>query len=110
MRRRPMLAAALVACAAASATAQKADRFLDSCNRNQGRNEQYCEIRNLTLPVMKGMVVDGREILPIAQGQQVTVRQAPVQFGLVKVPGRSYYQVLRDKLHWGTTPNYRTES
>jgi NAD+ kinase len=32
-----------------------------------------------------------------------------VQFGLVKVPGRSYYQTLRDKLRWGTQPNYRTE-
>ena len=36
-------------------------------------------------------------------GHRVTVRQAPVTFGLVKVPGRSYYQTLRDKLHWGTT-------
>jgi hypothetical protein len=28
---------------------------------------------------------------------------------LVKVAGRSYYQTLRDKLRWGTTPNYRIE-
>ena len=28
---------------------------------------------------------------------------------LVKVPGRSYYQTLRDKLRWGIPPNYRTE-
>jgi len=58
-----MLAAALVACAAASANAQsgKADRFLDNCRRNQGRNEQFCEIRSFTLPALKGLVVDGRE-------------------------------------------------
>ena len=31
----------------------------------------------------------------------MTVRRAPVAFGLVKVAGRSYYQTLRDKLHWG---------
>ena len=43
-------------------------------------------------------------------GQQVTIRKAPVEFGLVKVPGRSYYQTLRDKLFWGTAPNYREES
>ena len=40
---------------------------------------------------------------------RVTIRRAPVCFGLVKVAGRSYYQTLRDKLHWGTPPNYRTE-
>ena len=40
---------------------------------------------------------------------RVTVRRAPVSFGLVKVPGRSYFQTLRDKLRWGTPPNYRTE-
>jgi hypothetical protein len=32
-----------------------------------------------------------------------------VTFGLVKVPGRSYYQTLRDKLRWGTQPNYRAD-
>ena len=37
------------------------------------------------------------------------VRRAPVDFQLVKVPGHSYYQTLRDKLRWGTQPNYRDE-
>jgi NAD+ kinase len=55
------------------------------------------------------VVVDGQELIPVTVGQEIKVRRAPVQFALVKVPGRSYYQTLRDKLHWGTTPNYRTE-
>jgi NAD+ kinase len=55
------------------------------------------------------VVVDGQEILPVAAGQEVVVRRAPVHFQLVRVPGRSYYQTLRDKLRWGTTPNYRSE-
>jgi NAD+ kinase len=55
------------------------------------------------------LLVDGQINLPISAGQRVTIRQAPVQFELVKVPGRSYYQTLRDKLRWGTLPNYRTE-
>jgi NAD+ kinase len=55
------------------------------------------------------LIIDGQETLPIRTGQQVTVRKAPVQFGLVKVPGRSFYQTLRDKLFWGTPPNYRRE-
>jgi NAD+ kinase len=55
------------------------------------------------------LVVDGQEQVPLSVEHRVTVRKAPVTFGLVKVPGRSYYQTLRDKLHWGTTPNYRPE-
>jgi NAD+ kinase len=55
------------------------------------------------------VVVDGQEHVLVTVGQRVTVRRAPVSFGLVKVPGRSYYQTLRDKLRWGTQPNYRPE-
>ena len=55
------------------------------------------------------VIVDGQESLPLLPGQAVTVRRARVSFGLVKVPGRDYYQVLRDKLRWGTRPQYRGE-
>jgi NAD+ kinase len=55
------------------------------------------------------LIVDGQEHLPVAAGFVVSVRRAPVRFGLVKVGGRSYYQVLRDKLHWGEPPTYRDE-
>jgi NAD+ kinase len=55
------------------------------------------------------LVVDGQEPVPVAPGHMVTVRRAPVRFGLVKVGGRSYYQVLREKLRWGETPSYRDE-
>ncbi|MBV9126269.1 MAG: NAD(+)/NADH kinase [Planctomycetes bacterium] len=55
------------------------------------------------------VIVDGQDIIPVEVGDRVTVRRAPVAFALVKVPGRSFFQTLRDKLHWGTSPNYRTE-
>jgi NAD+ kinase len=55
------------------------------------------------------LIVDGQETLALQPGQRVVVRRAPVTFGLVKVPGRSYYQTLRDKLHWGAPPEYRGE-
>jgi hypothetical protein len=32
-----------------------------------------------------------------------------VRFRLVKVPGKSNYRTLREKLRWGTGPNYRGE-
>jgi NAD+ kinase len=55
------------------------------------------------------LVIDGQEQVPVTVGHRITVRRAPVSFGLVKVAGHSYYQTLRDKLHWGAPPNYRDE-
>jgi len=64
--------------------------------------------------VMRGaaaafLVVDGQDVVPLREGDRVSVRQAPVAFRLVKVAGRSYYRTLHDKLNWGTPPNYRRE-
>jgi NAD+ kinase len=55
------------------------------------------------------LVIDGQEQGQLTAEHRVTVRKAPVSFRLVKVPGRSYYRTLRDKLHWGAPPNYRHE-
>jgi NAD+ kinase len=55
------------------------------------------------------LVIDGQELVRMTEAHRVTVRRAPVLFQLVKVPGRSPYQTLRDKLRWGTQPNYRAE-
>jgi NAD+ kinase len=54
------------------------------------------------------LVVDGQDVIELRQGARVTVRQAPVSFSLVKVPGHSYYRTLHNKLNWGTAPNYRS--
>jgi NAD+ kinase len=45
----------------------------------------------------------------LKKGHSITVRKAPVQFQLIKVPGQGFYKTLREKLNWGTTPNYREE-
>jgi len=55
------------------------------------------------------VVVDGQDCGPLRPGDRVTVRRAAVAFRLVKVPGKTYYQTLREKLRWGTMPNYRHE-
>jgi NAD+ kinase len=55
------------------------------------------------------LIADGQESILVTEQHRVTVRRAPVSFQLVKVPGHSYYQTLRNKLHWGTPPQYRTE-
>lgn len=55
------------------------------------------------------LIVDGQDILPLHEGDRITIRKAPVTCRLIKVPGRSFFQTLRDKLRWGTPPNYRNE-
>jgi NAD+ kinase len=55
------------------------------------------------------LIFDGQDNLHVDVGDRVTVRRAPVSFQLVKVPGHTYYQTLRDKLRWGSGPNFRTE-
>lgn len=66
-------------------------------------------VRRLLPPSRLALVIDGQEHGQLTAEHRVTVRKAPVSFQLVKVPGRSYYQTLRDKLHWGAPPNYRHE-
>jgi NAD+ kinase len=56
-----------------------------------------------------GLVIDGQEMIRLTPEHLVTIRKAPVAFRLVKVPGRSFYRTLRDKLHWGALPGYRGE-
>ena len=53
--------------------------------------------------------MDGQERGRLTCEHRVVVRRAPVAFQLVKVPGHSYYQTLRDKLRWGAMPNFRVE-
>jgi NAD+ kinase len=55
------------------------------------------------------LIIDGQSPIALTINHTVTLRKAPVQFKLVKVPGHGYYQTLRDKLRWGIGPNYRAE-
>lgn len=71
--------------------------------------DRQCAIRLFGGRQSAMVVVDGQASADISERHRIVIRRAPVSFGLVKVPGRSYYQTLRDKLHWGTTPNYRGE-
>jgi NAD+ kinase len=55
------------------------------------------------------VIIDGQDTLALKPGHRVVIRKAPVCFGLVKMPDRSFFQTLRDKLRWGTPPSYRGE-
>lgn len=55
------------------------------------------------------LTLDGQEHFPLPAELAITVRRAPVAFTLVKLPGKSYFQTLREKLRWGQPPEYRPE-
>jgi NAD+ kinase len=69
-------------------------------------SEKLYRIR-LSQPQGAWLVVDGQDQMPLTGDEVLEVRKAPVPFRLVKAPGHGYYATLRDKLRWGTTPNYR---
>ena len=54
-----------------------------------------------TQPSSAHLVVDGQVLGELSPDGEVTVTRAPVRFRLVRLPGRTYYRRLRDKLGWG---------
>ena len=52
---------AISAAGAVGAQQDRASRFLDNCRRGRDDSAQFCEVREFSLPAMKGLVVDGRE-------------------------------------------------
>jgi len=52
------------------------------------------------------LVIDGQIKLPLAPGDRIDIRRAPVTFQMAKVPDSSYYTTLHRKLSWGGQPNY----
>jgi NAD+ kinase len=53
------------------------------------------------------VILDGHETWTLGTYDCLTIRRAPVRFLRVKLPTRSYYRTLRDKLRWATPPEYR---
>lgn len=54
------------------------------------------------------IVVDGRILSPLSEGDRVRIQRAPQTFRMLSVPGQNDYRTLRDKLGWGgSVPNPR---
>lgn len=51
-------------------------------------------------------VVDGDSSLRIAPGDRIVVRKANVSFTMIRIPERSYYRTLREKLGWNGSLEY----
>ena len=51
---------------------------------------------------------DGQLIGELESGQEVSIREAGYKLKLIKFESRSFYEVLRTKLHWGARPLFNT--
>ena len=50
------------------------------------------------------LVVDSHERYPLRAGDRFTVCAAPTDFMLISSGKRSYFDILRTKLGWGSSP------
>jgi NAD+ kinase len=50
------------------------------------------------------LAVDGQVVGDLASGEEISVRKAPYKLKLVKFDSKSFYEILRSKLHWGARP------
>ncbi len=52
------------------------------------------------------LVLDGQELLSLSVGSEVEIARAEKPFLLCSHAGRSYFELLRHKFHWGEPPPY----
>ncbi len=59
------------------------------------------ELRAEATPVDVGLTIDGQVYEPLREGDRVVIRRAAQAFQLVDLQSRTFYDTLREKLHWG---------
>ncbi|MCD4824516.1 MAG: NAD(+)/NADH kinase, partial [Phycisphaerae bacterium] len=53
------------------------------------------------------LIIDGQITRRLGKGQVVEIRRADKPMRIIPHPGRSYFEMLAAKLHWGHSPHYR---
>jgi NAD+ kinase len=67
-----------------------------------------CELRlNLLLPQQNAqLTLDGQETMEVTHGEAVVVKAAPQRLNLIETGRRTFFQTLREKMHWEGHPDY----
>lgn len=53
-----------------------------------------------------GILIDGQLLQPLSDGDTVEITRAPNPLRIIPHPGRTYFQTLATKLHWGKSPHH----
>ncbi|UCH26895.1 MAG: NAD(+)/NADH kinase [Trueperaceae bacterium] len=71
----------------------------------EGHSEVSFEVRGQSQEL--ALVVDGQERIALQPGDRFAVSAAPTDVLLISSGKRTYFDILRRKLGWGTPPNFR---
>ena len=55
------------------------------------------------------VLIDGYSILEANQGD-IRINKSTYDWNLVRLENQDFFQAIRDKLMWGTTPKYLSEN
>ena len=72
------------------------------------RADQVLELRVLPASRRPGLAVDGQLLVDLEEGAVVTVRRSARPAALAFPADRTYYDVLRTRLHWAGQPPYES--
>jgi len=53
-----------------------------------------------------GVTVDGQVFTELEIGDKIKVERSDIEIQMIDTGARTFYDVLREKLHWGGHPNY----
>ncbi len=65
-------------------------------------------VRDGSSSVRLRITIDGHSVTHLERGEEITVRKAGYRVKLIKFESKSYYEVLRSKLHWGARPLFNS--
>jgi NAD+ kinase len=70
--------------------------------------EDVLELQLMTKYEEAHLTLDGQVGIAIRAGEPIVVSKADFRVKLITFTENSYYELLRNKLHWGIPPNYRS--
>jgi NAD+ kinase len=68
--------------------------------------EEAVQVTAVRVNAGSAAIIDGQISRPLEDGDVVEVRRSPATLELLPHPGRTYFQTLSSKLHWGKSPHH----
>jgi len=70
------------------------------------RSDRTIRVTPVRVNPGSAVIIDGQATTGLCDGDSVDVSRADATAKIFPCPGRSFFQTLTDKLHWGRGPNY----
>lgn len=70
--------------------------------------DDVLELQLLLRPEEGHLTLDGQVGIPVRSGDVIRITRAEHRIKFITFPENTYYQLLRNKLHWGIPPSFHT--